>query len=208
MHFGGPYRLPLFVFGITAVLAGEAVGDPTDGGMAYFEKAIRPILVQHCFECHSAEAAARGKLQAGLALDSKQALLVGGESGPAIVLGDPGKSLLIAALRYESYEMPPTGRLPTEVIDNFVKWVAMGAPDPRDAIAAPKPRPQHLRLPKRIASTGRSSRFARIHRRKSQILRGPATSWIVLCWRRWNARDCDRAPRSISTRCSVALHSR
>jgi hypothetical protein len=96
--------------------------------------------VQHCYECHSEEAAAKGKLQAGLLLDSKQGVLAGGESGPVLVAGKPDKSLLIGALKYESYEMPPKGRLPASVIDDFAQWVKMGAPDPREATAAPAPR--------------------------------------------------------------------
>ena len=128
------------VFAIAAMFAGEAAAESNDEGIAFFEKAIRPVLVKHCYECHSAEAAARGKLQAGLSLDTKQGTLTGGESGPAVVPGDAKKSLLVAALRYESYEMPPSGRLPADVIENFVKWIAMGAPDPREGTAAPAPR--------------------------------------------------------------------
>jgi len=125
---------------ITAIMVASAVADSPDAGIAHFEKSIRPILVKHCYECHSAEAAAKGKLQAGLSLDSKQGLLAGGESGPAVVPGNPAKSLLIGALKFESYEMPPTGRLPPNVIADFVKWVEMGAPDPRDAVVTPTPR--------------------------------------------------------------------
>jgi hypothetical protein len=113
---------------------------PSDGA-AFFEKAIRPVFVKHCYECHSAEAAVNGKLKAGLVLDTKAGLAAGGESGPAVVAGSPEKSLLIGALKYESYEMPPAGRLPASVIADFEKWVEMGAPDPRDATdSAPTPR--------------------------------------------------------------------
>lgn len=137
---GGQIRLMLLVFGIAALNSCEAVAKSPEEGVAFFEKAIRPVLVQHCYECHSSAAAAKGKLQAGLLLDSKQGLLTGGESGPAIVPGNPAKSLLIGALKYESYEMPPVGRLPAGAIADFVKWVEMGAPDPRDSTAAPAPR--------------------------------------------------------------------
>jgi len=113
----------------------------TEAGLAFFEKAIRPTLVRHCYECHSAEAAAKGMLKAELTLDTKQGLLTGGESGPAIVPGSPEKSLLVGALKYQAYEMPPSGRLPPAVIADFEKWIEMGAPDPRDATAiAPTPR--------------------------------------------------------------------
>ncbi len=126
-----------------AVIIGFATNvqaNPNEAGLALFEKSIRPVLIKHCYECHSAEAAAKGKLQAGLALDTRQALLVGGESGPAIVPGKSADSLLIGALRYDSYEMPPSGKLPADVVDNFVKWIDLGAPDPRDDLAAPTPR--------------------------------------------------------------------
>lgn len=120
--------------------AGEVSADSADEGIAFFEKSIRPVLVQHCYECHSQAAAEKGKLQAGLLLDSKQGLLDGGESGPSIVAEKPEKSLLIGALKYDSYEMPPKGRLPANVIADFEKWVKMGAPDPREASSAPAPR--------------------------------------------------------------------
>ena len=133
-------RCLLLLLGIVALLAANVSAQSADEGLAFFEKSIRPVLVQHCYECHSAAAAAKGKLQAGLLLDSKQGVLAGGESGPIIVAGDPDKSLLIGALKYESYEMPPKGRLPASVIADFAKWVKMGAPDPREGTAAPAPR--------------------------------------------------------------------
>ncbi len=85
------------------------------------------MLVKHCFECHSAEAGAKG----GLNLDSADGALLGGNSGAGIVPGNPGESLLISALRQESFEMPPSGPLPDEVIADFVRWIEMGASDPR-----------------------------------------------------------------------------
>lgn len=112
---------------------------PSDGEL-FFEQKIRPVLVQHCYSCHSAEAAKQGKLQAGLLVDSAGGLRTGGESGPAIVPQKPAASLLIKALRYETYEMPPSGKLPAEVIADFEKWIAAGAPDPRQDGQAPAPR--------------------------------------------------------------------
>src|SRR5690606_4364463 len=70
-----------------ALLPGEATADSSEEGIAFFEKSIRPLLVKRCYACHSAEAEAKGELQAGLALDTKQGLLEGGESGPALVPG-------------------------------------------------------------------------------------------------------------------------
>lgn len=138
-RYAGTIR-SLLALGIVALLAAQLSAQSADEGLAFFEKSIRPVLVQHCYECHSAAAAEKGKLQAGLLLDSKQGVLAGGESGPVIVAGDPDKSLLVGALKYESYEMPPKGRLPASVIADFAKWVKMGAPDPREATAAPAPR--------------------------------------------------------------------
>ncbi|MCE9532254.1 MAG: PSD1 and planctomycete cytochrome C domain-containing protein [Planctomycetes bacterium] len=134
--------LSLIAVGLTANLASSVSAQSTDTGAAFFEKSIRPVLVKHCYECHSAAAASKGKLKAGLALDTKQGMLTGGESGPAVVPGDVKKSLLIAALKHE---MPPSGRLPAEVIEHFTKWVDMGAPDPR-ADAAPTPRREAFRI--------------------------------------------------------------
>ena len=96
--------------------------------VAFFEKRIRPVLAEHCYECHSQGA---DKIEGGLLLDFSETLRRGGDSGPAIVPGDVDQSVLIDAVRYGSLEMPPEGKLPERVIADLVKWVAMGAPDPR-----------------------------------------------------------------------------
>ena len=99
----------------------------------FFEKKIRPVLIEHCYRCHSAESK---KLKGGLRLDTRRAIRRGGESGdPSVVPGEPEKSLLLAALRYEDLEMPPDRKLPSRVIADFEKWIRMGAPDPRDDAA-------------------------------------------------------------------------
>jgi cytochrome c553 len=102
--------------------------------LQFFEKQIRPVLVANCYECHSAKG---GKTKGGLALDSKEGLLQGGETGPAIVPGSPEDSLLIEAIRHDGLEMPPGRKLPDEVIADFVTWIKMGAPDPRVSGKAP-----------------------------------------------------------------------
>jgi dienelactone hydrolase/Ca2+-binding EF-hand superfamily protein len=104
----------------------------SDADLAFFEKNIRPVLIKSCYECHSAEA---DKLKAGLALDSRTALLKGGDSGAAVVLGKPEESLLISSLRYDDpdLKMPPEkhgGKLSDSVIANFTEWVKRGAPMP------------------------------------------------------------------------------
>lgn len=106
---------------------------PEKSGAEFFEKKIRPILVRHCYECHSGDPK---KAKANFVLDTRDGLRKGGESGPVIVPGHPDDSPLIEAVRYEGLEMPPTEKLPDEVIEDLVKWVEMGAPDPRSGKAA------------------------------------------------------------------------
>ncbi|HVX13152.1 MAG TPA: DUF1553 domain-containing protein [Pirellulales bacterium] len=102
---------------------------PTSEDVEFFEKRVRPVLVEHCFECHGRSKAAKG----GLWLDSRDGWAVGGDSGTAIVPGKPNESLLIRAVRYDDsgLQMPPDGKLPQGAIDDLVAWVARGAPDPR-----------------------------------------------------------------------------
>jgi hypothetical protein len=103
-------------------------------GVDFFERKIRPVLVQECYSCHSAEAK---KHKGGLLLDTKRGVLDGGDTGPAIVAGKPNESLLIKAIRYSDPDlrMPPKKKLSPDVIADFEKWVAMGAPDPRTETA-------------------------------------------------------------------------
>jgi cytochrome c553 len=104
-------------------------------GAAFFEAKIRPVLIERCYSCHSAEAK---KLKAELYVDSREGLLKGGETGPAVIPGDLEKSLLIKAIRYkdEDLKMPPKGKLTPEVVADFEAWVKRGAPDPRAKGAA------------------------------------------------------------------------
>src|SRR5438309_237371 len=106
-----------------------------DAGVEFFEKKVRPVLVEHCYSCH----ASTGKKQrGGLALDSRPALQKGGDSGTALVPGKPDDSLLIKAIRYTDPDlrMPPKSKLPAAVIADLEKWVALGAPDPRTGAVA------------------------------------------------------------------------
>ncbi|HLJ91976.1 MAG TPA: PSD1 and planctomycete cytochrome C domain-containing protein [Gemmataceae bacterium] len=109
--------------------AAEAVAD-NSAGNEFFEKRIRPVLVQHCHSCHSTRAK---KPKGGLFLDSREALLRGGENGPAIVPGQPEQSRLIRAIRYHDVDlqMPPKGKLPEAAIADLTMWVQRGAPWPR-----------------------------------------------------------------------------
>jgi hypothetical protein len=106
-----------------------AEDEPTKQQIEFFEKKIRPILVDHCYECHSAKS---DDIGGKLLLDSRDAILNGGDSGPAVTIDDPDDSLLIQAIEYQDgLEMPPDDKLPDDVIADFRKWIEMGAPDPR-----------------------------------------------------------------------------
>lgn len=108
-------------------MAGEqAEFDPT--AVEFFEKSVRPLLVNNCYKCHSIQ-----KQKGGLRLDSRAAVLKGGDSGPAAVPGEPAKSLLMEVLSYDpfSYQMPPDGKLKPEQIAVMTKWVKLGLPWPK-----------------------------------------------------------------------------
>src|SRR2546427_2691387 len=108
--------------------------EPQTKDFDFFEKKIRPVLVEHCYKCHSASAE---KVKGDLLLDSREGMLKGGESGkPAVVAGDVDKSRLIEAIRYanDDLQMPPKkagGKLSKGQIVDFIMWVKLGAPDPR-----------------------------------------------------------------------------
>lgn len=107
-----------------------ASGELSSTDSAFFETKIRPVLVKRCYECHSADAT---ELGGKLLLDSRDGIRQGGESGPAIVPGDPDASLIIQALRRDGLEMPPDEPLSDAIVSDFVNWIEMGAPDPRSA---------------------------------------------------------------------------
>jgi hypothetical protein len=113
-----------------------AAADPPQG-VEFFEAKVRPLLVKHCYTCHSAEAKTlRGELR----LDTREGVRKGGTSGPAVVPGDPAKSLLLKAVRSteEGERMPPKEPLTAAEIADLDAWVKMGAPDPRTGAAAAK----------------------------------------------------------------------
>jgi hypothetical protein len=115
----------------TAAVASES---PTD----FFESRVRPILVEHCYRCHSAEALTKKKLRGGLMLDTRDGILKGGDTGPAIVPGRPEASLLIKAVGHaeKDLKMPPKKMLPAAEIALLTEWVRKGAPDPRAPVVA------------------------------------------------------------------------
>jgi hypothetical protein len=112
---------------LAASLPALAQSGPAQSENDFFEKRIRPVLTERCAACHSTSP------QANLRVTSRQSLLKGGDSGPAIVPGIPEESRLFQAVSYrdQNLRMPPTGKLSDEVIDDFRQWILSGAPDPR-----------------------------------------------------------------------------
>jgi cytochrome c553 len=103
--------------------------------LQFFESKIRPVLVDKCYKCHSKDA---DKVRGGLILDTREGLMHGGNTGPAIEPGNPGKSLLIDAISYknEDLQMPPKGeKLSDQQIADLTEWVRRGAPDPRTLVS-------------------------------------------------------------------------
>lgn len=139
--FAGPGAVGLLaIVGIFAVASdGQAGSNPAgvDAGIRsarerFFEQSVRPLLVERCYSCH-----AGAKHKGGLRLDSIEAILHGGDTGPAVVPGKPSESLLIEAVNYDGLEMPPTGKLEPAQIDALTRWVSIGVPWPsRDLTSA------------------------------------------------------------------------
>ncbi|HSI15433.1 MAG TPA: DUF1553 domain-containing protein [Chthoniobacter sp.] len=112
-----------------AVLSWSAHAFAADDGMEFFEKKVRPLLAERCYECHSPDK----KVKGGLRLDTRDGWVKGGDTSPAIVPGEPEKSLLVTAIRYKDrdLQMPEKRKLPDDEIAILEQWVKMGAPDPR-----------------------------------------------------------------------------
>ncbi|GAA5510180.1 PSD1 and planctomycete cytochrome C domain-containing protein [Novipirellula caenicola] len=138
-HCRGLMRVTLLVLISTSALAADAQATeptPADGtklsseAVTFFESKIRPLLIEHCYECHSHEADAN---EGELYVDSRASLRRGGTRGAAISGSDPSQSLLLRAVEYadDDMQMPPAGKLDDDSIANLRTWIAMGAPDPR-----------------------------------------------------------------------------
>ncbi|WP_417849301.1 PSD1 and planctomycete cytochrome C domain-containing protein [Thalassoglobus sp.] len=96
-----------------------------DAGIQFYKEKIEPIFAKNCFECHG-----NGKAKGGLSIYTRELVLKGGESGPGVDLEDHKASMILDALNYESYEMPPSGKLPQEQINLVAEWIKRGAPMP------------------------------------------------------------------------------
>ena len=120
--------------------AADSADAPSSEQLKYFETHVRPLLVEKCFQCHNDK-----KQKGDLRLDSREGVLLGGESGPAVVVGNLAESLLLDAVNYRSFEMPPEGKLSEEQIGHLTKWVEMGAPWPAgETVAAAQPSGREL----------------------------------------------------------------
>jgi hypothetical protein len=121
--------LPALVLLVTTIPASRAADTPASADdISFFEKKVRPLLFQRCQKCHSTRTKNK---RGGLLLDSRAALLAGGDTGPAVLPGQPEKSLLIRAVRHEGpLTMPPSGKLPAAEIAVLEEWVKRGAPYP------------------------------------------------------------------------------
>ena len=126
------------LFGLLHPAAADEASTAED--VAFFESKVRPILVEHCDGCHSADAET---VRGGLLLDTRAGWAEGGDSGPAIEPGDPEASPLIWAVRYDDplLKMPPQGKLPDAAIADLEAWIRRGAPDPRAGKSAAPPKP-------------------------------------------------------------------
>ena len=131
-----PMKTTLFL--VALLSAGVARGEDA----SFFENKIRPLLAEHCYECHSADKKQKGNLL----LDTREATLRGGDTGPALVPGDPAKSLLLKAVRWsdKDLQMPPKKQLSAEQITALEAWIKSGAPDPRDGSRPLTKIEQHL----------------------------------------------------------------
>jgi hypothetical protein len=132
-------RHSFFVLPLLAASFAAAADDvqPSKEGLEFFEKNVRPILIDRCYECHSAQ---KNSSKGGLILDSRDGAYKGGDEGPSVIPGDLEKSLLIKAVRYTDPEfaMPPKktgGKLPDDKIAILEEWVKMGAPMPMGGAA-------------------------------------------------------------------------
>src|SRR5213593_1445884 len=116
---------------VATSLPASPAEDPRPDSLEFFEKQVRPLLVKQCFSCH-------GEAQqfSSLRVDSREALLKGGNRGPAIVPGDSTLSLLAKAVRHDGLKMPVGGKLAAEEIAAIEKWITLGAPWPVNAASS------------------------------------------------------------------------
>jgi mono/diheme cytochrome c family protein len=128
---------------ISITCAAHGYGASALDDAAFFSKSVQPILADNCIKCHGPD-----RQKGHLRLDSREAVLAGGKSGPAVVVGKPEESVLIKAVRYtdDDLQMPPKKQLSDDDVKVLVDWVTRGAPWSADAAAAP-PKPDSPKQP-------------------------------------------------------------
>ena len=135
--------LPALIVSIPALDSAQAAPPKDAAAVEFFEKKIRPLLADNCFNCHSTNTNSRG----GLRLDDRNGLLAGGDHGAAIVPGDPEKSLLIKAVKQtDKLKMPPMKQLSEQQIADLTKWIQDGAAWPKVVFTLPIGDPSPLAL--------------------------------------------------------------
>ena len=123
MRWLGVYLAMLLATGVTRA----ATPEPSADQVKFFEEKVRPILAENCYKCHGSE-----QQKGSLRLDLREAAMAGGEDGPVIVPGRPEQSVLVEAIRWESFEMPPKNKLNETQIATLTEWIRRGAPMPQD----------------------------------------------------------------------------
>ncbi len=148
--------VPLLALTALPSFAADAI---TPAQAEFFETKVRPVLVDQCYKCHGEK-----KQSGGLRMDSRAAILKGGDFGPSMVPGDPDKSKIIEAIRYGNQElqMPPAGKMKQSDIDALTQWVKDGAPWP----GAAKQEAKRQNQPKNGQSRRNNARFGRCSRLK------------------------------------------
>ena len=119
----------LILIWVGALGTSASAQQPARNDIDYFEQYIRPVLSEHCYECHSAKAST---LSGGLRLDTSDGWMRGGDSGPSVVAGRPDESLLMRALRYDEdvSPMPPSSPLDAQMVSRIARWIKRGAVGP------------------------------------------------------------------------------
>ncbi len=146
--------------------------------LEHFEKKIRPVLIEQCYDCHSAAAK---EVKGGLCVDTRDGLRRGGDAGPALVPGNAADSLLIAALQHDGLAMPPKKKLPASVVADFITWIEQGAVDPRETPADP-------------SAAGELARTAQYEQRRHWWSLQPVAKSAIpdIANTAWPANDIDR----------------
>ncbi|HZT79769.1 MAG TPA: c-type cytochrome domain-containing protein, partial [Gemmataceae bacterium] len=191
--------LALAALGLPAAAEPAKPATPAEAA-EFFEKRVRPVLVENCQACHGDK-----KQRGGLRLDSRAALLKGGENGPAVAPGDPGKSRLIQAVRHAGdLKMPPKKQLPAEAVEALAAWVKMGAPWPETPQAA-----QGDPLSP-AAARDRHWAFRPVRKPVLPAVRHEGWSarrWTASSWPGWRRRATAPPRRPTAARCCAASPS-